>query len=301
MVNIALYLVTVLIWGTTWMAIKLQLGVTAVEVSIVLRFALAAAVLFVALVAIRKLQRLALSDHLFCVLQGACLFCFNFYAFYTATAFVTSGLVAVVFSLATVFNSINGWIWFRRTPTKRVLSGAALGVMGVALMFLPELQRAELNEQLLYGLGLAALGTYFFSSGNMISVRHQQKGLRPPSTNAWSMVYGVMIMCSLLWLQDIPWQVDTSVTYWSALFYLAIPGTVIAFTTYLLLVGRLGADSAAYCTVMFPAVALTVSTVLEGYQWTLPAVIGFTLVLLGNGVIFAKLPAAWSVRRLARS
>jgi len=300
MFNFVLYAVTVLIWGTTWIAIKMQLGDAPIEVSILLRFVLAGCVLFVLLTLVRKLQKLSLQDHLFCIAQGACLFCFNFYAFYTATGFISSGLTAVVFSLATVFNSVNGWVWYKKRPTRRVVIGGLLGGSGVALMFWPELQLNQFDRSLLIGVGLATLGTFLFSSGNMISVRHQNKGLRPPTTNAWSMLYGVLIMLAIIQAQNIPFVLDTRPIYLASLIYLAIPGTVIAFTTYLLLVGRIGAEQAAYTTVLFPVVALTVSTFVEDYHWTLATVIGFTLVLLGNLTIFAKRPKFDRLLRLQK-
>jgi drug/metabolite transporter (DMT)-like permease len=61
---------------------------------------------------------------------------------------------------------------------------------------------------------------------------------------------------------------DWNARYIGALGYLVIPGSVIGFTAYLTLVGRMGPERAAYCTVLFPVVALNVSAFAEGYQWT---------------------------------
>ena len=76
-VNLFLYLLTVIIWGTTWIAIKLQLGVVAIPVSIFYRFALAGLVLFAGLLLLGKLQKLDRRGHLMCLGQGLCLFCLN--------------------------------------------------------------------------------------------------------------------------------------------------------------------------------------------------------------------------------
>lgn len=290
MLNISLYLSTVLIWGTTWIAIKLQLGEVAVQASIIYRFSLAGVVLFALLLLSRRLQPLNRNDHLFCVVQGCCLFCFNFYCFYTATGYISSGLASVIFSMATVMNVINNRIWFGKTPSLSTVLGALVGLMGISLLFWPEINSDGFNIEVLMGIGLALLGTWFFSSGNMVSVRHQQKGLRPPSTNAWSMLYGVLVMSIVASVQGVEFKFSSNPDYLYSLLYLAIPGTVIAFTGYLMLVGRIGADKAAYSTVMFPAVALTVSTFYEGYQWTTLSVVGFSLVILGNLLIFAKIP-----------
>jgi len=296
MFNTSLYLMTVLIWGTTWIAIKLQLGEVEVQASIIYRFAIAGLVMFAILLLSRRLQPLNKNDHLFCVLQGCCLFCFNFYCFYSATGYISSGLASVVFSLATVMNAVNNRIWYGKKPTARVVAGSAVGLVGIALLFWPEISAEQFGQDALLGLGLAALGTWFFSMGNMISVRHQSKGLKPPSTNAWSMFYGVTVLSSLALFQGVEFSFSTDPVYLYSLLYLAIPGTVIAFTTYLMLVGRIGADKAAYSTVMFPAVALTISTWFEGYEWSSVAVAGFILVLAGNLMIFARLPARMALR-----
>ncbi|MBB1488583.1 DMT family transporter [Oceanospirillum sediminis] len=290
MFNAGLYLATVLIWGTTWIAIKLQLGDVAVQASIIYRFILAGCAMFLILLISRRLQKLDIQDHLFCVLQGACLFSFNFYCFYTATGYISSGLASVIFSMATVMNVINNRIWFGTRPTQRTLIGSVTGLTGITLLFWPEITAGGFNQDVLFGASLGALGVWLFSSGNMVSVRHQKKGLRPPSTNAWSIFYGVMILGITAIIQGVEFSFSSEPQYLWSLLYLAIPGTVIAFTTYLMLVGRIGADKAAYSTVMFPAVALTVSTFYEGYQWTSLAAAGFALVMLGNVMIFARLP-----------
>ncbi len=292
MVNTGLYLLTVLIWGTTWIAIKLQLGEVAVQASILYRFSLAALVLFAVLLLSRRLQKIERSDHLFCFIQGCCLFCFNFFCIYTATGYISSGLASVIFSMATVMNVINNRLWFGLRPALRTVLGSCLGLAGVAALFWPQITDGGFNADVLLGMGLAALGTWFFSSGNMVSVRHQKKGLKTTTTNAWSMFYGVLMMSVIILLQGVPLTFSWETGYISSLLYLAIPGTVIGFTAYLILVGRIGADKAAYSTVMFPAVALTISTFYEGYQWTELALLGFGLVVLGNVMIFARWPGS---------
>lgn len=282
--TLALYALTVLIWGTTWIAIRLQLGVVPIEASIVYRFALAAAVLFAGLLASRRLQPLHRADHGWCLAQGLCLFCLNFVCFYTATGHVTSGTVSVVFSAATVFNAVNGRIFYGRRLTARVLAGAALGVAGLTTLFWREL--ADGGSAALYGVALAAAGTLCFSFGNMISIRHQARGLRPLTTNAWGMLYGALLLAGVALARGVAFTFDTAPAYVGALLYLAIPGSVIGFTAYLTLVGRIGPERAAYATVLFPVVALTISSRVEGYEWTLAGIAGLALVMAGNVLVF---------------
>ncbi|WP_445398463.1 DMT family transporter [Zobellella sp. An-6] len=289
--NLMLYLLTVLIWGTTWVAIAFQLGEVPVTVSIFYRFALAALTLLLVLALCRRLHRLAWRDHLFCALQGLCVFCLNFYCFYTATGHISSGLNAVVFSMAVLFNALNGVIFFRQPITRRLLGAGALGGLGMLCLFWPDIHRDGFNPGVLLGLGLALLGTYGFSLGNMLSLRHQKKGLDLLSTNAYAMGYGALAMLLIVLASGQPLVLDGSPRYLGALFYLAIIGSVVGFGAYFALVGRIGPGPAAYTTLLFPLVALGLSTLFEGYRWTAPALAGLGLILVGNLVMF------WRPRR----
>ncbi|MCY1285708.1 carboxylate/amino acid/amine transporter [compost metagenome] len=286
--NLSLYLLTVLIWGTTWIAIKLQMGSVAIPASIAYRFALAAAVLFAVLLLSRRLQKLDGRAQLLCLAQGLCLFCVNFMCFYTASQWIPSGLIAVVFSTATLWNALNAWLFFRQRIAANVLAGGALGLCGLGLLFWPELAGHQASRETLLGLGLALLGTLCFSAGNLLSSLQQKAGLRPLTTNAWGMLYGALLLSGYCLASGTPFAFQWSTVYVGSLLYLAIPGSVIGFTAYLTLVGRMGPERAAYCTVLFPVVALNISAFVEGYQWTVPALLGLGLVMLGNVLVFRR-------------
>ncbi|MGN8343597.1 DMT family transporter [Pseudomonas sp. SMV71] len=286
--NLSLYLLTVLIWGTTWIALKLQLGVVAIPVSIVYRFGLAALILFALLLLSRRLQAMDRRGHLICVAQGLCLFCINFMCFLTASQWIPSGLVAVVFSTATLWNALNARVFFGQRIARNVLLGGALGLLGLALLFWPELAGHSASPQTLLGLALALLGTLCFSAGNMLSSLQQKAGLKPLTTNAWGMAYGATMLALWCAFNAIPFDMEWNARYIGSLLYLVIPGSVIGFTAYLTLVGRMGPERAAYCTVLFPVVALNVSAFAEGYQWTTPALVGLVMVMLGNVLVFRK-------------
>jgi drug/metabolite transporter (DMT)-like permease len=185
--NLSLYLLTVLIWGTTWIAIKLQIGDVPLAASITYRFALAALVLFAGLLLSGRLQRLDKRAQALCMAQGVCLFSLNFLCFYNASQWIPSGLIAVVFSTATLWNALSArWVFGRRLAAN-VLGGGALGLLGLALLFWPELVGHQASAETWLGLGLALLGTLCFAAGNLISSVQQQAGFRPLSTNAWGM------------------------------------------------------------------------------------------------------------------
>lgn len=282
------YALTVLIWGTTWIAIHNQLGIVPIEASVVYRFALAGAVMFLGLLAMGKLRAIPARQQPWVVLQALCLFSCNFICFYIATGYVPSGVVSVVFSAATIFNLINAFLFHGRRPSGRILAGAGLGVLGIACLFRDTLSAAALDPGTAKGLALALLGTWLFSAGNLVSARNQRHGLQLATVNAWAMLYGAGIVTAFALLRGVPFAFDTSALYVGSLLYLAIPGSVIAFTTYLTVVHRLGPERAAYMTVLFPVVALSISVVYEGYRITPLAGLGLAFVLLGNVFVLTK-------------
>ncbi|MBU9823267.1 MULTISPECIES: DMT family transporter [Rahnella] len=289
--NVFLYISVIIIWGTTWFAIYLQQGAVPVTVSIFYRFLLSAVIMLVALLAARRLRRLALKDHLFCMVQGCCVFCFNFYCFYHAAAYITSGLESVIFSMAVLFNAFNGMLFFRQKLAPAVIPASLLGLAGIVTLFWHDLSATHIAPELLKGIGLSLLGTYGFSLGNMISSRHQRHGLDVLSTNTYAMFYGTAVMGALSLVQGASFAIDLRPQYLGSLVYLSVFGSVLAFGMYFTLVGRIGASQAAYSTLLFPLVALTVSTFYEGYQWHINAIVGLALILLGNLVMFCR--PAW--------
>ena len=296
--NALLYILVVAIWGTTWIAIFLQQGPVPATVSIFWRFAIASVTMLTILLLTRRLRSLAMRDHLFCILQGCCVFGFNFWCFYTAASWINTGLESVIFSMAVLFNAINSFLFFRQTPPGRFYLAALLGLVGIITLFWDDLQVSGLSSTMLPGILLSALGTYGFSLGNMLSIRHQRRGLETLTTNSWAMLYGTLIIGLIALLRGDNFTPQWTTSYLGALFYLAIFGSVIAFGAYFTLVGRIGASNAAYSTLLFPLVALTLSTIYEGYQWHANAIIGLVLILVGNLVMFARVPAGFIKPRL---
>ncbi|MDN2488385.1 DMT family transporter [Kosakonia sacchari] len=297
--NALLYGLVVVIWGTTWIAIYLQQGPVAAPVSIFWRFALATVVMMLVLLAQRKLRALPQRDHLFCLLQGCCVFGFNFWCFYTAAAWISTGLESVIFSMAVLFNAVNSYLFFGQKPPARFFVAAILGLTGIVTLFWQDLVNSGWSITLLLGIGLSALGTLGFSFGNMISLRHQRKGLETITTNSWAMLYGTLIMGAIGLLRGDDFTPQWTASYLGALVYLALFGSVIGFGAYFTLVGRIGPSKAAYSTLLFPLVALTVSTFFEGYIWHFNGVAGLLLILTGNLVMFAR-PETWLGGRGAR-
>ncbi len=282
MTNLALYAVTVVIWGSTWLAIKYQLGVVAPEVSVAWRFLLAAAALIGFCLATGRPMRFGRRAHAAMALQGLLLFSTNYLLIYHATLTVTTGLIAVVFSTVVVLNIAGAALLFGTAIEARVAMSAALGLVGIALVFLPELAAADLAGGGTRGLMLAAAGTACAAAGMLTSAHNQRRGLPVMQTNAWGMAYGGLIACVVAAALGRAFRIDPSPGYLGSLLFLSLIGSAVAFGCYLTLLGRIGPGRAAYATVLFPIIALMLSTAFEGYRWTGTAFAGVALVLSGN-------------------
>jgi drug/metabolite transporter (DMT)-like permease len=296
------YLLTVLIWGSTWFAIRFQLGTVDPSLSLVYRFGLAACLLLVWCVIRRVSLRFTVKEHLAMAAQGLCLFSVNYLLFYWTTGLITSGLVAIIFSTVIVMNIINSAIFLKKPVQGIVLFGAVVGLLGITLVFWHEIEASravseQASNKVLKGLGIGLVATLFASLGNILSARNQAHKLPVLQTNAFGMAYGAMIMVAYALAADVPIVFEWTVDYVGSLLYLSIFGSIIAFGAYLTLVGRIGADRAAYATVLFPLVALVISSIFENFQWTPLALAGVALVLIGNVIVVGKgLGARWRRR-----
>ena len=287
--DLSLYALTVLIWGTSWLAIKFQLGVVAPEVSVVYRFALAAAIMLGFCLFARRRMAFSPADHGFMALQGVFLFSTNYFLIYLGSQYLTTGLVAVAFSTIVVMNIAGHSLLFRAALRPRVVAGAALGLGGITLVFWPEVAAFDLSRAGTLGLVLSLAGTASASLGMLTSAWSQRRRALPViQSNAYGMLYGGIFVTLLTLLRGSPFAFDPAWPYVLSLLYLAVFATVVGFWSYLTLLGRIGADRAAYATVLFPVVALALSTWFEGFEWTLLAALGVGLVLLGNLLILAR-------------
>jgi drug/metabolite transporter (DMT)-like permease len=282
------YAVTVLIWGSTWFAIKLQLNGIPSQVSLAYRFALAALILF-AWCWIRRLPlKFSFREHLWLMLQGITVFSTNYVLFYEAERHLVSGSVAIIFSTLVVFNILNNWFFFKAKPTYQVVGGAVLGLLGIVLTFWHELFNLGSSLDNVLGIALSLVGTLCASFGNMIFARLRKDEMPIVQGNAFGMLYGTVILFAYACFGGSKFTFDPSPSYLLSLLYLALFGSVIAFGCYLTLVGRIGADRAAYCSVLFPIVALGLSAAFEGYRLNVVSGLGIILVLLGNVLVLAQ-------------
>ncbi|MEO2268926.1 EamA family transporter [Pseudoalteromonas sp. YIC-656] len=305
MKNALLYFFTVLIWGSTWLAIEFQLGDVEVQVSLFLRFAIAAALMW-SFVLLKKLpMRFSSRDHGFFALLALCNFGANYLILYWAQHYLTSAMSSIAFSTLLLMNIVNTRLFFGKPIAKRIYFGAVLGVVGIVILFWPAIATLDLSNGILFGLLLCLGGTLVASIGNMVSVRNSNAQVGIMQGNAWGMLYSMIGLAVFVLISGASLDFSTTTaTYWLSLLYLSTFGTVIAFACYFVLLRNIGPEKASYVIVLFPLVAVILSTLFEGFIWQLNTVYGFIFVLLGNAIVltpFDKVANAFKLRKQRRA
>ena len=290
--NALLYFVVLLAWGSSWFAISFQLGDVAPQVSIVWRFLLASIILFIWC----YFRGLKLSfpwrDHLSWLLLGFFLFCINYICAYFGTFYLASGLVCLIFSTLTLFTVFNGFVFFKKPIRLPILIGAVVGIAGLSVIFSNEISSADwsLESGVVKGFLWMLLATFFASIGMLLSGQFQARKMPLVQSNAFSMLYGSLILVSYIAVSDVSFSFNTSYSYVLSLVYLALIASVIGFGVYLKLVGNIGADKASYVNIFTPTIALLLSTLFENYEWSWVGLIGVLLIIIGNIIVLYAKP-----------
>lgn len=289
---IALFILNTLIWGTTWLAIKYQIEVVSPIWSVVYRFGLASLLLLFFCILTRRKLGYSKAAHGIMALQGLFLFCLNYLLYYIGTSYLISGLVALIGACTIFFNIINSYLFFKMPVMIRVVIGASIGFLGLAVVFSNEIWKMYQEAISLRGISMGiiccVLGALMASFGNMTAIKLHRMQIPLLQGAAISMMYGTLYSTLIALLFQQPLQFSFSASYLISLFYLTIFGTIIAFGCYLTLLNNVGPAQAGYISIITPLVAILISTFVESFSWNYVTVIGVILIIGGNILILTK-------------
>src|SRR5438445_3434610 len=263
------FIIFTLIWGSTWIVIRGQLGTVPPQWSVAYRFAIAA--FAVAVLAKIRGERLNLGRGGLgpAIFLGFTQFCVNFMAVYLAERHITSGVVATVFALLLIPSTLLGWAFLDQRPTMRFVWSSLVAVAGIALLFVHELREHSASaREIVAGIALTLVGMVSASSANVLQARPEIRRFPLASLLAWSMAAGAAIDALIAFVMTGPPVVELSLGYWAGLLYLALAASVLTFSLYYPVVRRIGLAKAAYSSVLVPIIAMGLSTRLEDYRWT---------------------------------
>lgn len=279
------FLTATLIWGSTFLAIKFQLGSVAPTLSVVYRFALASAICLIIAWVKKSSLKFSVKDHFFIFLQGLFLFCINYVLTYQSERYLTSGIVALGFTTVIYFNTFGVWYFFKQKIKLKSLAGSTIGALGLGLIFYNEIRNGISSTEVTKGLVIIFFAGVASSCGNLFTVRNHRNHLPFFANVALAMTYGTICSAVYAGLCDDKWTWDPDPHYWVSLIFLAVFGSVIAFLAYLSLIKRVGAERAAYVNIMSPVLALILSTIFEHFAWSPTAVSGVVFCLIGNYLV----------------
>ncbi|MGV7121627.1 DMT family transporter [Sphingopyxis sp. 550A] len=285
-----------LIWGSTWIVIKGQLGVVPPSWSVTYRFSVAAIAMF-AFAALRR-ERLLLEPKAmaFAVLLGIAQFTFNFNFVYRAEQHITSGLVAVLFALLIVPNTLLGRLFLKSPLEKRFLAGAGIAIVGVGLMILHEYRAAALGAgEVLFGTALTLAGVMSASTANVMQGTAIARAQSMVVMIAWAMLFGALADGSYAWITTGPPVIEATPVYLGGILYLGIVASAVTFPLYFNVIRAVGPGQAAWSSVLIPIIAMGFSTAFEGYRWAPLSIAGGAVALVGLVIAVAKRPERPSV------
>lgn len=282
-----LFIIASVIWGSTFWAITQQLGTVPPAVSVAYRFGLAALTLFAVCKARGDSLRLPWSLQRWLMLQGFASFTLSYICTYTSEQYLVSALVAILFALMIIWSPIAERLLFGTPLTWRVWCAALLAISGVVLLFFPSLSKnlRTLNTrgtgEFLLGLGLALVATLASTGGNLIVREIRKQSDNVLLTMAWAMGWGTIWISLWVIVSGQSWVIPTNWSYWAALLYLSLFGSVIAFACYFTLIHRISTQKAVYIGVVTPIISVLLSIQLEHYrpgaiEWS-----GMALCLVG--------------------
>ena len=281
MSNLILFIATLFCWSPTWYLIKFQLGYVDPLVSVFYRFIAASLIIFIYLIIKRKNLKFSFNYHIWFLFFGTCLYSINYVFFYTSNTYLVSAFPAIVFSTVVIMNILGEWFYFKKKPTTKTLVGAAIGMIGIIIIFNEEIFNFSLSNGTHIGLFLALLGTFCASTGNMVHQRNLNNNFPLIQTIAFAMLYGSLITFIITQLNSTELLFEFTFKYIASLTYLSVFGSIFAFIFYLRLLEKVGPGRAGYVGVVMPVIALLISTIFENLAWQIDLIVGLPILLIG--------------------
>lgn len=279
--NLFLFISTLICWSPTWYLIKFQFGVVDPLISIFYRFFIASIIVFIFLILSKKKMSFNLHQHLSFLLLGVTLFSLNYIFSYLANTYLISGIVAIAFSTILIMNILGERIYFKIKSSKETLFAAGFGIIGILIIFGKELLNFKLEDKTNIGIILSFVATFWASTGNLIHQKNSKDKIPFIQSIAYGMLYGSIFTLMVAKFRGAEIIFDNSISYILSFLYLSIIGSVVAFYLYLKLLEKIGSARAGYIGVIMPIVALIVSTIFEGLQWTNNLIFGLPVLIFG--------------------
>ena len=249
--------------------------------SVAIRFAVATPAMFLVARLMGKSLAIGRAGQMLALAVGVAQFCGNFNFVYRSELHLTSGIVAVIFTMLIVSNAFFGWLLLGQRITRNFVIGTCVAMSGIGLLLWHEAGLNPLGGSIPLGIVWAVLGILAASIANVIQANNTGRALPMVSLLAWAMLYGTIADFVLAYVTAGPPVLPTRATFWLGIGWLALAGSVVTFPLHYTLVREIGAGRAAYNGIVTVIVAMLLSTLFEGYRWNALTIAGAVLAVIG--------------------
>jgi len=277
-VNLALYVLLCLIWGSTWLAIKVGYGGLGPFNVAALRFFLAGLV-FVALIPLFHARwPRDRGEWLLVAFVGLVLFGLDFGLIYWGEQYLDSGLTAILFATLPLMTigMAHAYLPGDRI-TGRKLAGTLLAFFGVVALFG---ENVRIDPSKAWPMAAIVASAACAAAAGVATKRHGA-ALHPTALNAPAMLIGAAVLVAASMLAGERFGLPGDAATWAAIAYLALAGSVVSFLAYFTLLKRLTVTTLSFISVFTPAIALLLGFVFLDERPTLLAGLGALLILIG--------------------
>ncbi|HBQ77351.1 MAG TPA: EamA family transporter, partial [Exiguobacterium sp.] len=248
-----MYLFCLIVWGLNFIAVKIQGTPVALEVSLTYRLAMTAVLFILFALFVKRMIKPTATDMPFIVVFGVCNFALSYLCLYYATMLSSAAIVTLIFSLKVILTPIALRLFLKETLHARVWIGGCFGIIGVGVLIVPSLSSIHgLTD--LKGVLIALVGTLLTAVGDASSARNAKQRINPVHANAIGFTVASLVMGAIVMIQGTPLTLPTTVTYLSALLYLTVIASFLAWLFYLKLVERIGGSKSGYMVALFPLI-----------------------------------------------
>jgi len=283
--QVAQFALLCLIWGSTWLAIKVGYGGLGPFTVAALRFAIAAVVLSAIVPTVGARWPRGRSEWTLVLVVGLLLFGGDYGLIYWAEQYIDSGLTAILFGTFPLVTMLCAHFYVPGEQfTARKIAGGLLAFAGVVTLFG---DRLTVNIRAL-GPMVAVIGAVICAAISNVATKRHGKHIHSASLNAATTAVGAVVLLLLALLAGERVALPPDAKSWAAVFYLAIVGSVVAFLIYFSLLKSWESTTVGFFAVFTPAIAVVLGAVFLHERLSIWALTGTVLIVSGVALTLVR-------------
>lgn len=286
-----------LAWSLSWYAMRLQVdSFIPPELSVFYRFFLATILMFILCFITKQRMKLTKNEIFYLTIIGFCNFFANFAIGYSAAKYVASGVIAVIFSLCIITSEFFSAYFDNRKIEKKVIISSLIGFAGLIFFVFPLMSFSSQNKAVI-GCLMSVVMMFIYSFGGSLVSRNKKLNHTPLYTTiSYGMLFGTIFSFAFNLMRGNEFTFDFSPSYVLSLAYLTLIAATLAFICLFYLIEKIGSARANYTALIYPTIALVISSFLEDFQFNSLSVFG--LILIISALVIEFMPKTFIKNKL---